>query len=263
MKPIASPLRRSLLAVLCSLPLLSVQAQSLPLLKIATGELAPYATASRPDQGIALSIVKRAFELGGYQVEYTFMPWSRTLAETKLGIWDGTAYWGRKPEHAQSFLLSDNVLTEQWVFVYRQGIKFDWKDLNDLRPWRIALIQDYTYTPEIWAMAKQRTLKVDQVTDDVGALRMLMLDRVDVAPMERNVACDLLARHFSAADAQHLQTHPKWMTDSFTTHLMLPKSKPESEKRLQAFNEGLKKLRAGGEYAKLLAQVKCPVNWAK
>ena len=43
----------------------SVQAATL---QIATGELPPYATQSRPDQGIALHIVRRAFELSGHEV---------------------------------------------------------------------------------------------------------------------------------------------------------------------------------------------------
>lgn len=37
----------------------------------------------------------------------------RALAESRLGKWDGTAYWGHKPEHDVGFILSDNVLTEQ------------------------------------------------------------------------------------------------------------------------------------------------------
>lgn len=239
------------------------QAQTRPVLKIATGELAPYATESRTDKGIALSIVRRAFELAGYQVEYTFLPWSRTLAETRLGKWDGTAYWGHKPEHDASFFLSDNVVTEQWVFVYRKALKFDWQTLADLRPYRLAMIQDYTYTPEIWAMANAGEFKVDRQKDDQAALKMLLLNRVDVAPMERNVTCDLLSRHFSEAESARLSAHLKWMTESFTTHLMLPRSRPESAARMAEFNAGLKKLRESGEYARLLAQVKCPSGWNK
>lgn len=232
-----------------------------PLLKIATGELSPYATASRADHGIALAIVRRAFELSGYQVQYTFLPWSRALAETRLGKWDGTAYWGHKPEHDASFFLSDNVLTEQWLFVHRKAIKFDWQTLADLRPYRIAMIQDYTYTPEIWVMANAGQLKVDRQKDDMTVLKMLTLGRVDIAPMERNVACDLLARHFPAADSAKLVAHPKLMTDTFTTHVMLPRSLETSSGRIADFNKGLKQLRASGEYAKLLAQVSCPGGW--
>ena len=232
-----------------------------PVLKIATGELPPYATAARPDQGIALSIVRRAFELSGYKVEYTFLPWSRTLGETKLGKWDGTAYWGRNAEREQSFLLSDNVVTEQWVFVHRRDVNFQWSQVDDLKPYRLALIQDYTYTPEIWSMAKAGQFKSEKLPNDQAALKMLLLGRVDVAPMERNVACDLLKSNYSDAEAAKLAAHPKLMTESFTTHLMLPRALQESTGRLADFNAGLKKLRASGEYAKLLAKTSCPSSW--
>lgn len=255
-----NPVRKLLIAFLCCIALPAVAQKSV--LKIATGELAPYATASRPDQGIALSIVRRAFELSGYKVEYTFQPWSRTLAETKLGKWDGTAYWGHKPEHDVSFILSDNVLTEQWVFVYRNAVKFNWNTLEDLHPYRFAMIQDYTYTPEIWAMAKTGGFKFDRLPDEQAAIKLLLLNRVDVAPMERNVACDALRRHFSEDEANRLSAHPKLMTESFTTHLMLPRVRSESAARILEFNAGLKKLRATGEYAKLLGQVNCPTSWA-
>jgi polar amino acid transport system substrate-binding protein len=248
--------------LLCLAVTLPVAAKN-PVLRIATGELSPYATESRPDQGIALSIVRKAFELQGYTVEYTFMPWSRTLAEAKLGKWDGTAYWGRKPEHEASFLISDNVLTEQWVYVYRNALKFNWSTLADLRPFRIALIQDYTYTPEIWAMAKAGDLTVERLTNEQAALKMLLLDRVDIVPMERNVACDLLRRNFSTEESHRLSVHPKRMTDSFTTHLMLPRSNSESAARMANFNKGLSRLRASKEYAQLLSQVNCPTGWSE
>lgn len=249
-----------LLANFC-LPAFSQPAAPKTVLQIATGELPPYATEQRPDQGIALSIVRRAFELAGYEVKFTFLPWSRTLAETRLGKWDGTAYWGHKPEHDKDFILSDNVVTEQWVFVYRNAIKFNWQTLADLSPYRVAMIQDYTYTPEIWALAKAGGFKMDRQKDDLAALKMLLLNRVDVAPMERNVTCDLLARHFTPAESTRLSAHPKLMTESFTTHLMMPRNRTESAARTREFNEGLKKLRASGEYAKLLAQINCPSAW--
>jgi polar amino acid transport system substrate-binding protein len=247
-------------AVLCLAVAFPVAAQK-PVLKIATGELSPYATESRADQGIALSIVRKAFELQGYAVEYTFMPWSRTLAEAKIGKWDGTAYWGRKPEHEATFLISDNVLTEQWVFVYRNDLKFNWTTVADLRPYRMALIQDYTYTPEIWTMAKAGELTVERLTSEQAALKMLLTNRIDIAPMERNVACDLLRRNFSTEEAHRLSVHPKLMTDSFTTHLMLPRSHSDSAARMADFNKGLSKLRSSKDYANLLSQVSCPTGW--
>lgn len=231
-------------------------------LKIATGELPPYMTAARADQGISLSVVRRAFELSGYQVEFTFLPWSRALAETRLGKWDATAAWGNNPERNPPFFVSDNVLTEKWVFVYRKGVKFSWNNLADLKPYRVAMIQDYTYTPEIWSMAQAGEFKSDKLPNEAAAIRMLLLERVDVAPMERNVACDVLQKNFSEADAAKLSVDPKQMMDTFTSHVLLPRALDTSATRVADFNAGLKKLRASPEYTKLLSQVKCPSGWS-
>lgn len=233
-----------------------------PILKIATGELPPYMAAARADQGISLSVVRRAFELVGYGVEFTFLPWSRALAETRLGKWDATAAWGNNPERNPPFFVSDNVVTEQWVFVYRNAVKFQWNTLADLKPYRVALIQDYTYTPEIWAMAQSGAFKSDRLPNEAAAIRMLLLDRVDVAPVERNVACDVLQKNFTDQDAAKLSVHPKHMIDSFTSHVLLPRALPASANLVVDFNAGLKKLKASPEYNKLLSQVKCPTGWS-
>lgn len=240
---------------------LSVPAQTRTL-KIATGEFAPYMAAARADQGISLSVVRRAFELSGYQVEFSFLPWSRALAETRIGKWDATAAWGNNPERNPPFFVSENVVSEKWVFVYRNAVKFSWNSLADLKPYRVGLIQDYTYTPEMWSMASAGHFKSDKLPSEVVAIKMLLLDRLDVAPMERNVACDVLQKNFTNADAAKLSVDPKQMIDTFTSHVLLPRALAESATRVADFNAGLKKLKASPEYAKLLSQVKCPSGWS-
>lgn len=149
-------LRRSTfvtLAVAC-MPVLALAEN----LRLVTGELPPYATQERPDSGIALDIVRKAFANASTTVSYTFKPWTRSLEEARAGLWDGTAHWGKNPERDTGFLISDNILTEQWVLLYRQraygGDTFDWKSLQDLQGQRIAAVQSYTYTPEFWDMQK-------------------------------------------------------------------------------------------------------------
>lgn len=230
-------------------------------LRIATGELPPYATQERPDQGMALQIVRRAFALAGHSVEYHFMPWSRALEETASGRWDATAYWGYNAERNARFLSSDTVLNELWVFVHRRDMRFDWKVLPDLQPCRLAIIANYTYTPEMWQLLHQGRLQGDATPDDSLALRKLLARRVDVVPIERNVACYLLARHFSLLQADKLQAHPRLLTDQFTTHLLLPRARPGSPALLADFNRGLQQLKASGEHATLLQGVTCPRGW--
>jgi polar amino acid transport system substrate-binding protein len=233
-----------------------------PPLRIATGELPPYATEQRPDQGIALHIVRRAFESVGRSVQFTFLPWSRAQRETEQGLWDASAHWGASDERRAKFLLSDNLLTEQWQLLHRREISLDWRRVADLRPYTVGMVRDYTYTPEWWAEARAGRLKVEQPNNDLNSLRMLLAGRIDVLPIERHVACDLLARHFKRDDRARLMMHPRLITESFTTHVIFPPHKPGSEALRLAFNRGLQKLKDSGEYKRLLgAGVDCPADW--
>lgn len=168
-------------------------------LRLATGELPPYATEGRSDQGMALRIVREALRSQGHEVVYTFLPWGRALEETRTGKWDGTAYWGHKPEHEQSFLLSDNVLTEQWVVLHRAGLAVDWKQPEDLAPYTFGAVRTYTYTPEFHALFASGRLRVDWTPDDIALLQKLAAGRVDVVLLDRNVACTLIDQHLTAA----------------------------------------------------------------
>ncbi|NBW50072.1 MAG: hypothetical protein EBR49_08255 [Betaproteobacteria bacterium] len=249
----------ALLALACACAPAAAQ-----VLRLATGELPPYATQERPDQGIALDIVRRAFALEGLEVEYTFKPWTRTLEESRAGLWDATAYWGRNPERDKGFLISDNVLTEQWVLVYRQAAfkeaPFDWKVLADLKDFRIGIVQSYTYTPEFWAMHKAGSLKTVVAPDDLANLRLLIGGRLDVVPMERNVACYLMQHHFMDSEVQDLRAHPRLFAPNFTTHVMFSDKLPDSAARLQAFNRGLRELKRSPVYAEKLNWPGCRLN---
>ncbi|MCV2360418.1 MULTISPECIES: substrate-binding periplasmic protein [Roseateles] len=230
--------------------------------RIATGELPPYATESRPDKGIALSIVRRAFELAGHKAEFYFQPWSRAQMETKSGLWDASAHWGASAERRRDFLLSDNILTEQWLIVHRKSIALQWTQPRDLRPYTLGVIRDYTYTPEFWALIRSNELRSDNTPNDLAGLRKMIRGRIDAMPMERNVACDLLTHNFSAQEREEFAAHPRLLTDSFSTHLILPPQQPRSAALLADFNRGLKALRDSGEHARLLQTVQCPPSWA-
>ena len=230
-------------------------------LRLVTGELPPYATRERADEGLALDIVRKAFANVGTTVGYTFKPWTRSLEEARAGLWDGTAHWGKNPERDTGFLISDNILTEQWVLLYRQradgGDTFDWKSLQDLQGQRIAAVQSYTYTPEFWDMQKSGALKVELAQDDLGNLRRLVAGRVDVAVIERNVACHLMYAHFKPAEVARLRVHPKLLSNQFTTHLMLSDKLPQSAERMRAFNQGLAQLKKSKDDAALLQYPPC------
>lgn len=247
--------------LLSLLPLTLAHAEAL---RLVTGELPPYATQERADQGIALNIVRQAFSQVGDTVDYTFKPWARSLEEAHMGRWDGTATWGKNPARDVGFLVSDNVLTEQWVFVYRNGPVgaplFDWKHLADLKGKRMGAVRFNTYTPEFWDLQKTGVLTVDFSNDDLSNLRLLVAGRIDVVPMERNMACYLMKAHFKPEETANLRAHPRLLTDHFTTHLMLSAKLPASAARMQKFNRGLALLKKTPAYAQALQLEGCSLS---
>ena len=246
------------------LALLSLAPAHAENLRIITGELPPYASQERADQGIALSIVRQAFSQVGDTVDYTFKPWARSLEEARIGRWDGTATWGKNPARDVGFLISDNVLTEQWVFVYRSGFDgtphFDWKHLADLKGKRMGAVRFNTYTPEFWDLQKAGVLTVEFANDDLSNLRLLVAGRIDVVPMERNMACYLMKAHFKPEETANLRAHPRLLTDHFTTHLMLSAKLPASAARMQNFNRGLALLKKTPAYARALQLDGCSLS---
>ena len=91
-------------------------------------------------------------------------------------------------------------------------------------------------------------------------MRLLLAGRLDVVPIERNVACYLMGAHLVPAEAAQLRAHPRLLTRQFTTHLMLSDKLPQSAARMRAFNQGLRILQGSPEYAELLHLPGCSLN---
>ncbi len=117
-----------------------------------------------------------------------------------------------------------------------------------------------TYTPEFWALQKAGVLKVDFAKDDLNNLRLLAAGRIDVLPMERNMACALMKSHFKPQDTADLRAHPRLLTENFTTHLMLSEKLPGSAARMQDFNRGLALYKKTPAYAQSLQLADCSLS---
>ncbi|MGM0501755.1 MAG: hypothetical protein ACQERJ_04445, partial [Bacillota bacterium] len=64
-------------------------------INISTGKWLPWAGENIKDNGFVLKIVREAFKLEGYQVNYEFMPWKRAIELLELGKVNASAYWYR------------------------------------------------------------------------------------------------------------------------------------------------------------------------
>jgi len=217
-------------------------------IRISTGEFPPYLSAHLKDNGIGLRIIKEAFALEGVNVEYGFFPWKRSYKLAQQGEWDASATWGYNDERNKYFYFSDPLYPAVSVFFHLKSFKFDWSNLNDLKGLSIGATETYAYTPELLAAIENKSLNVELISSDQLNLKKLLKGRIDIFPLNIDVAYALLARHFTPQERELITFHPLELY-RIQTHLLFSKKIDRNPRLLRLFNKGLKRLKQNGKFS--------------
>jgi polar amino acid transport system substrate-binding protein len=114
-------------------------------IRITNGEWPPYLSEHLKHYGLASRIITEAFALEGVKVSYGFFPWKRSFILAQNGEWDGTAVWFKSPGREQDFYISDPVIEASYVFFHLKSRRFDWNDVDSLKPYTIGATLEYNY----------------------------------------------------------------------------------------------------------------------
>lgn len=215
-------------------------------IRLANGEWPPWQSRDLKFSGVASKIVSDAFALEGIRVEYGFFPWGRAYKLSEHGTWDGTFLWSFTEERARDHFYSEPIIATQKVFFHLKSTKFNWITVNDLKDYPIGLTIENTYGQLIEDGIKSKVLKVQYAESDEVNFRKLLLGRIQLFVTAPEVGYRLLYKNFGAAEVEKIVHHPKPLAKR-DYHLILSKKVPENERRLKAFNEGLKKLTESGK----------------
>lgn len=231
-------------------------------IRLTNGEWPPYLSQNLPHHGVASRIVEEAFALEGVRVQWEFHPWARALHKAEKGTSDGSAVWLRSPGREEAFFISDPVVETGYYLFHRKDRPLDWQEVADLAPLRVGGAIHYDYG-DAWRQAEREgRLKVKRISSEEQGLRMLLAGRLDVFPMDKIVAFDMLHGRFSREERARLSFHPQPLhRDSL--HLLLSKKIPGNEVRLQRFNRGLQQLRESGRVARYLMDIQRPLSLAR
>jgi polar amino acid transport system substrate-binding protein len=227
--------------------------------RLTNGEWSPYLGQNLPHHGVASRIVEEAFALEGIQVKWEFYPWARALRSAERGNSDGSAVWLRSPEREQAFFISEPVVDSGYYLFHRKDHPIEWKEVADLKPLRVGGAIDYDYGQAFQQAERDGTLKVKRLSNEEQGLRMLLAGRLDVFPMDKVVAFDLLHSQFSRAARSQLSFHPQPLR-SDSLHLLLSKKVPGNEQRMAQFNRGLKSLQDSGKVSQYLLEIQQPLS---
>lgn len=229
-------------------------------LRLGVDEFPPYISEELPGQGLMCRIISESFALSGIGVRFVFVPWKRALVSAEAGDFlDGTPAWFATPERRAAFYVSDPLVKDSQSFFHLKTLSFDWTTVEDLKGLRIGGTLGYDYGQAFMEAEKAGTLKVDWVSRDSSNFKKLLLNRIQIFPMNTFAGYALLKREFSEAERSRITRHPHPLRRE-PLHLLLSKKVEGHDVLMEAFNEGLKTLRRTGRYGEILKEGGVPVE---
>lgn len=233
------------LVLICLLlPLSAAQAQQT--VRIGTGDWAPYVDQRRADGGALGRLVSAVFAEAGYRVEYLFYPWDRNVLMLQHGELDAIMPYSCTPKRLQYGVCSEPLVQGEIVLFHRKDLSFDWRGLDDLRPFRIGTTLGYSYGPQFDAALQAGSLQTLQNSKEDTSFRLLELGRIDLHPQDRAVGYSMLRQRFSAAELASITHHPRQLNTE-PLRLLFRKGDPASLAMMRQFNESLGRFAERGE----------------
>ncbi|MFY8118754.1 MAG: substrate-binding periplasmic protein [Roseateles sp.] len=240
------PNRRSLVIGLAALPWAAGASKPGKLRLVAT-EFPPYTSASLEGGGIAAQVTRAALQRLGWDMELSFRPWVRALAELQQASWDGVVgLWHNQERERYLSYTRPLGISNRIGFMARAGSVIQVHDLSRLQGLTIGTVRDYV-NPPVFERAR---LRRDEAVDDLGNLRKLLAGRVDLALVDKGVAMHLLQTQLRDAAAALVWLEPALA--ELPLHTALVRQHPLHSQRVADLNRSLQELHSSGAMAQLL-----------
>ncbi|MGQ5524196.1 substrate-binding periplasmic protein [Chitinimonas sp. PSY-7] len=216
--------------------------------RLANGEWPPYVGKELPHGGIGARIISAALAGEGIKVEYVHLSWKRGLEIARRGMLDGSILWAITPEREVDFLSSDPIITSEVVLLYRKNKPWNVTKPEQAKGYQIGIPNGYSYEtiPTLIDMVRESGKPAAIIADDDLGVKALIQERIDVYPIDRNVARWVLAN--TQIPAGLILMHGRPIRSEALTVLFNNKS-PRAKWLQQRMNAGLAKLRASGQLA--------------
>lgn len=148
-------------------------------IKIASLEWPPFTCALCPESGITIPIIKSILEENGDTLETQFVPWSRAIKMVNEGksdlLWPAWA----SDVFGESLELTVPIFQSPLIVAVRKESKMEVEKIEDLLRYRVGVVQDYGYFPELLKLIKSNPKKFETVTKDVMNVEKLKKKRID------------------------------------------------------------------------------------
>lgn len=217
--------------------------------RVVTVHWPPYTDEYAKMGGFVSEILAAAFKEVGYDIEISFIPWSRGLKDTKSGRFDALypAYFSE--ERSIEFVVSQAVAEGELGFFTRSEHEIQYQRLEDLKSYKIGVVRGYVNTKDF---DNAEYLTKSQANSDEQNLRKLLKGRVDLAVADRLTGSSLINTKIPEAKGKLKYIQPPLQIKEL--FVLFSKSKTANPKLAAAFNRGLTIIKNSGAYASIVAK---------
>ena len=193
--------------------------------------------------GFDVEILRDAFARVGRQLKVSFFPWKRAFEYAKAGKLDGLCSCSRRKDRDAWFSYSDPMGDVGiGVFLGVAGRGREVRVMADLRDLVIGVVRAYNLEHELTDTGMTPVV----VSDDEKGLRMLLAGRIDGFLTFRDTGRYILSQITPAAPVRYVEFRSSPYFACFS------KAVAEAATLTDAFNEGLKSIRADGTYDRIM-----------
>lgn len=232
---------------ICLLSLMFSTALAAETLRLVANSWPPFTDVQLQNNGLATDLVSTALQRAGYTSEYHEVPWARALQGMQHDRYDVLLSSWFAAERQSYGIYSEPYLINRIRFMRRTGSTIEFKHLDDLLPYSIAVARGFAYAPTFDSDAR---LHKEVASSFATAARMLAAGRVDLTLEDEWVAKYYLS-HELAELSSALEFLPLPLSES-PLHILVRRNHPQSRQIISAFNQALREMRADGSYTAIL-----------
>lgn len=235
----------SFLKILVVVLFLFAASANAEILKLVTGEYAPFSGEKLSQGGISTQVVKAVFNEVNQDVTVEFIPWNRAMNYLKNGAVAGSFPWTKNDEREAIMYFSDPIHLYQMISFVKKGTDLEknftlvGKKICLASGWNDAFLKKFD--------ADKMKYTIERPINMESCFQMLALGRVDIVSMNEYVGRDLAAKIFPKA-SPIVGLKNKYFDDGLGLYFIIPKIYPNSKKILSEFNRGLKIIKNNGKY---------------
>lgn len=208
-------------------------------LTFALGEYPPYYSKKIAQFGKIPERTSSIFNEQDVRIKYRWCSWPRAYEYVRSGRYDGSFTNIKTVEREREFYFSDPILQTDTLFFHLKRTSFCWSDISDIRNRILGMTLGYRCPPEVHEAAQNGDVKIDWVSSNILNFKKLLMQQVDIFPINKDVALHTLQEHFSSSERRKI-TWSRTPLSINSTYLIFSKKNPENWERIQLFNAGLK-----------------------